>query len=242
MPSSIHNPSKTFPSPQPSPGGRGGRPRCLASSADMKLPCRLWLHSKTCRSVQLLNIPESVSSPGGRGGRPRCLASSADMKLPCRLWLHSKTCRSVQLLNIPESVSSPGGRGGRPRCLASSADMKLPCRLWLHSKTCRSVQLLNIPNRFPLPWEREPTEVSCIIRRHEIAVSIMASQQDVQVGAALEYPRIGSLSLRRGGRPRCLASPADMKLPCRLWIHSKTCRSVQLLNIPESVPSPLGEG
>jgi hypothetical protein len=46
--------------------------------------------------------------------------------------------------------------------------------------------------------EREPTEVSCIIRRHEIAVSIMASQQDVQVGAALEYPRIGFLSLGRG--------------------------------------------
>jgi hypothetical protein len=30
--------------------------------------------------------------------------------------------------------------------------------------------------------------------------------------------------------------------PRRLWIQSKTLRSVKIANIPGSVPSPLGEG
>ena len=72
--------------------------------------------------------------------------------------------------------------------------------------------------------ERGPTEVSGVLHRPESDVSIMDSQLNVQVGASLEHPRTGPLSLwervRVRGRLRCLPLCIDLKERCRLLIHS----------------------
>ncbi len=34
----------------------------------------------------------------------------------------------------------------------------------------------------------------------------------------------------------------DLNVPLRLWIHRKTFKSLHILNIPGSVPSPYGRG
>jgi hypothetical protein len=77
-----------------------------------------------------------------------------------------------EIIQFPSPQPSPGGRGGRPRCLASYIDL------------------------------RDRVDYGFTALRPESAVSIMDSQQVVHVGAALEYPPIGPLSLWERARVR----------------------------------------
>ncbi len=196
---------------------------------------RLWIHHSIFRSAYFSSIPNSIPSPGGSGCRPRYLAQYIDLKHPVdcrldkarphRLWIQQNSSKSMHLMNIPHSVpspSTPGGRGGQLRCLAQYIDLKHPVdcrldkarphRLWIQQNSSKSMHLMNIPHSVPSP----------------------------------------STPGGSGGRPRCLVQYIDLKHPVdcrldkarphRLWIQQNSSKSMHLMNIPHSVPSPSGRG
>jgi hypothetical protein len=148
MDSSKHLESR--PSPQPSSEGRGGRPRCLALSIDLKNPVDYGLGKalgKPTLTPALFRREREPTEVSGAVHRPEKSG---------RLWIRQSTWKA----DPPQP--SPGGRGGRPRCLALSIDLKNPVDYGL-------VKALGKPTLTPALSRRErgPTEVSGAVHRPE---------------------------------------------------------------------------
>jgi hypothetical protein len=161
----------------------------------------------------------------GRGSRPRCLALCIDLE--GRVDTRASACLAVldsaALVHIGVHRQYPpidplsSGRGSRPRCLALCIDLK------------DRVDYAGIGNAW---W----------YRTHPCYCT---SAFIVNIPQSVPSPR------GRGSRPRCLALCIDLKgrvdyagIGNAWWYrtHRCYCTSALIANIPQSIPSPRGEG